>query len=637
MKLHCEQCGTHFNVSDDRVRGEGRVFKFRCRNCDAIITFHGAGGGAPQAEASSEATWYYVLEGQQNGPVPLSAVRDAVAAGMVTADTYVWRAGMENWLPLKDVEELASLRPDELSDDAVRRLDTAEAVAAVSGSHLLAKDSGAGQRASVASAFAGESTAAAEPAARETAPPAPSAIDGTLDRLFVGDLQKEGARSAQAAKPAAQPSGGDMFGPAPVEDDDDSGDVFSSTSKRGSKSGSYQRHDNSVLFSLHDLDEKKGGGSASAKKRSPSALVAPLASSASSPLGGDSGLIDIRSFSKKKKDDKSGDLFGDLSIPAGAPRPDPIPLATGRASVPILARKKKGSGGMIAGIILGAVAIAGGTAFAVIQFTKDKTPAPVAQVVVAAAPAAPAAPAAAPAVPVAPAAAPAAPVAAAPVAAPAAPAAPIAPVAVVPETPVAPAAVGTAPPAAEGAAPTAPAVAPTEVAAAPVAPVERKELTPEQKKKAEEARKKREEEKKVADTAKAAAKAAAAEKVVEAPKAPPAIDPNKLLGETVAVAPKPEVSIDSGDGGDLPDSLTTPQVNKVVKGAGGRIRSCVTGAGESNVTVTVAFTVTPAGGVTGVSVSGTGATSCVSGAISSLNFPKSKNGRSARMPFTIKE
>lgn len=428
-----------------------------------------------------------------------------------------------------------------------------------------------------------------------------------------------------------------MFGPAPTDDDDDSGDVFSSTSKRGAKSGSYQRHDNSVLFSLSDLDDKKGGGGASSKKRSPSAAASPVSSSAATPLGGDSGLIDIRSFSKKKKDDKAGDLFGDLSIPAGAPRPDPIPLATGPASIPILAKKKKGKGGMIAGIILGAAAIAGGTAFAVIHFTKDKTPAPVAQVVAPPAPAAPAPPAPGPAVaqPV------AAPAVAAPVAAPAAPV--VAAVAVPAVAPVAPTPVPAAP-TAEGATPgvgtAAPVVAPTEVAAAPtapVAPVERKELTPEQKKKAEEARKKREEDKKAADEAKAAAKAAEATKVVEAPKSPPAIDPNKLLGETVAVAPKPEAAPDSGDGGDLPDSLTTAQVNKVVKGAGGRIRSCVTGAGESNVTVTVAFTITPGGGVTGVSVSGTGATGCVSGAISSLSFPKSKNGRSARMPFTIKD
>lgn len=598
MKLQCEQCGTQYNVADERVRGEGRVFKFRCRNCDSIITFHGVADGS-QAESASEApTWYFVKDGQQVGPVALAELRQSFSSGSVTADTYVWRAGMADWQPLKEVDELASLRPSELGDDVVRRLETSEVLPAA--------------QAAVAAAAS-----------------APAAGDNTLDRLFVGDLSS--AAKAPAAAHAAAPAGEtDLFGDV---DGSPEGDIFSSTgpgSREKPQGLKHQRHDNSVLFKLDD-DDKKGGGKAAKR-------------AASTGLGGDSGLIDIRSFSKKKKDDgKAADLFGDIggaAAPAAGRNDSAMPLAVSASAVsmPILVKKKKGGGGTIAAIIIGSALIAGGTTFAVIHFTKEKAVpvAPAAPVAVAVAPEKPAEkapdapPAAAPAAPVA---AVAAPAAAAPAVAP--PAAPVDPAAAVPP------AAGVAPAGDPAAAPVAP-TAPVEAVApvAPAAPAEpKRELTPAEKKKLEELRKKREEDRKAAEAARAAApkpepKPKPAE-VVKPSSAPPAIDPNKLLGETQAAAPKPATPEANAGGSDLPDSLTNGQVSKVMRPVAGRIRSCVTGAGETNVTVTVAFQVTASGGVSGVSVSGTGASGCVSGAVSGLSFPASKNGRSVRLPFAI--
>ncbi|WP_315702321.1 MULTISPECIES: DUF4339 domain-containing protein [unclassified Bradyrhizobium] len=45
----------------------------------------------------SNRPWYYALQGQQQGPVSESALRDLVAKGVVTADTLVWTEGMAGW------------------------------------------------------------------------------------------------------------------------------------------------------------------------------------------------------------------------------------------------------------------------------------------------------------------------------------------------------------------------------------------------------------------------------------------------------------------------------------------------------------------------------------------------------------
>jgi uncharacterized RDD family membrane protein YckC len=50
--------------------------------------------------------WYYVSRGEQVGPVPAEAVRQAVAAGRVSGADVVWREGMPEWVPLAAVPEL---------------------------------------------------------------------------------------------------------------------------------------------------------------------------------------------------------------------------------------------------------------------------------------------------------------------------------------------------------------------------------------------------------------------------------------------------------------------------------------------------------------------------------------------------
>ncbi|MBN1946868.1 MAG: zinc-ribbon domain-containing protein [Bradymonadales bacterium] len=133
MRIVCDSCGTKYSISDEKIRG--KLFKIRCKKCSHVIVVRGiqAAGGAegyerdvgeqPSApgqpagsgEMESAQEWFYVLDGQQTGPVQITDMEAQVAAGQITPDTYVWREGMEDWIHLAEVSELAHLVPVEAS------------------------------------------------------------------------------------------------------------------------------------------------------------------------------------------------------------------------------------------------------------------------------------------------------------------------------------------------------------------------------------------------------------------------------------------------------------------------------------------------------------------------------------------
>jgi GYF domain 2 len=47
--------------------------------------------------------WFYVLDGQQQGPFDEGQFERLIAEGTVTPGTYVWKEGQPNWLPLAQV------------------------------------------------------------------------------------------------------------------------------------------------------------------------------------------------------------------------------------------------------------------------------------------------------------------------------------------------------------------------------------------------------------------------------------------------------------------------------------------------------------------------------------------------------
>ena len=49
--------------------------------------------------------WFYVLNGQQNGPVSEAQLDELARAGTVKADTLVWAEGMPNWVPYSQARQ----------------------------------------------------------------------------------------------------------------------------------------------------------------------------------------------------------------------------------------------------------------------------------------------------------------------------------------------------------------------------------------------------------------------------------------------------------------------------------------------------------------------------------------------------
>ncbi|MFS4415590.1 SPFH domain-containing protein [Maribacter sp. 2307ULW6-5] len=54
----------------------------------------------------AQVTYFYAVNGQQLGPVPLDRLKELFAARTINRDSLVWKQGMDNWAALKDVEEL---------------------------------------------------------------------------------------------------------------------------------------------------------------------------------------------------------------------------------------------------------------------------------------------------------------------------------------------------------------------------------------------------------------------------------------------------------------------------------------------------------------------------------------------------
>ena len=254
MKIICDSCGTKYSISDDKVRG--KVFKIRCKKCSHIIVVRGNEAAAEAAAPAVEGGWHIVVDGEQVGPLPEADVRARIERGELKADTYTWREGFADWLKLSAVPEFSDLVG---GDSAPVTADpfAAAAAAPANGADRARKPSGAR-----ASLFGGAAAAASSDV---FAAPAASAPRGGGD-LFA------------AASAAAVPAETRWPASGPVASGHDGGRVENLTG---------QRHENSVLFSLANLQ--------SLAMTSPSkASAVPASMGAPAPEG--SGLIDIRAM-----------------------------------------------------------------------------------------------------------------------------------------------------------------------------------------------------------------------------------------------------------------------------------------------------------------------------------------------------
>ncbi len=150
MNFACPSCQRRYTVPDEKVRGKS--VKVKCKACGATITIEGPRDApapppptpnlsedfedrtvafrseeilklreqdallakAPKAARTSDAPIWFVMVGDaQQGPLDVAGLRSRKVAGDVTADSFVWKDGMEEWKAAKDVAELGDLFPVE--------------------------------------------------------------------------------------------------------------------------------------------------------------------------------------------------------------------------------------------------------------------------------------------------------------------------------------------------------------------------------------------------------------------------------------------------------------------------------------------------------------------------------------------
>ncbi|HEY6463260.1 MAG TPA: zinc-ribbon domain-containing protein [Polyangiaceae bacterium] len=362
MKITCQACAAKYTIADDKVLG--KVVKIRCKKCGATIVVNGNESSA-SAPADAGRAFDYAAQGGQGDTWTVNVadgdqrtmtdgeIAEAYRAGVVSDETYCWKDGMTDWLPLREIDQLyascSATRAVAPSDDA-----GAGPTRIQQGGPGLFNDGRAGAPTGAASAYA-----APRPAAGMAAP-MPQPGNGAM---------------AAAASPAARRQGGrapgaDLFGTAAQAGGEE--DVMTSAPvgmpevhDDGKLTGA--RNENSVLFSLNALTSKGPSG--------PPGRPLPASSEAS-------GLIDIRQLSaqigieekKKSRIDDIMNLAGggafspSLSAPIlaappieeyAAPAPSMSPGGTG--AMPAAGKNKAVIFGAIGAgvvVIVGAVGLA---------------------------------------------------------------------------------------------------------------------------------------------------------------------------------------------------------------------------------------------------------------------------------------
>lgn len=269
MKIVCDACQAKYSISDDKV--QGKVFKIRCKKCSNIIVVRGGAGAAEAAPASQEkdtrvydygydgaggeapagddAVWHLVINQDQVGPLTVAEVQQRFASGEVDGETFTWREGFADWLPLAQVDAFVALVAS----------GTTTAALGGGGAAAVGAMFGAGDDLGV-----GTGTMKSDP----------------------GDLFAAASSSSPRGREHHDDDGGDLFGSKPAAS-------AQAASAAGSKMRG-ERNENSVLFSLNNL--------AQLASDKPSHHAAPSSSSsaaghATGAAGGEgSGLIDIRSM-----------------------------------------------------------------------------------------------------------------------------------------------------------------------------------------------------------------------------------------------------------------------------------------------------------------------------------------------------
>ena len=287
MKISCQSCQAKYTIADEKVLG--KVVKIRCKKCGATIVINGNEAQASAEGGGDQVFDYTAAPGTEQWTVNVNdgdqrtlTVQEVVAeyrAGVINDETFCWKDGMGDWLPLREIAALhgectGGLRPslspdvptsgygaqhDPMASLATRPMEQHEAGGGGIGALFGSSDAGATEE----NPTHGNNGNGQNGGIFGDVSPAPAAArrqggrgGGGAD-LFGGVAQAGGEEDVMTSAPVGTPAahGGDP----------------------GKLTG--QRNENSVLFSLNALTEK------GEKEAEPG------------PQGDGSGLIDIRALS----------------------------------------------------------------------------------------------------------------------------------------------------------------------------------------------------------------------------------------------------------------------------------------------------------------------------------------------------
>ena len=314
MKIVCDSCGAKYSIADEKVAG--KIFKIRCKKCSSVLEVRGDQTGAhPFGDADSpqdpggEPAWYIVVEGEQKGPLRPIELSQLFAKGSVGLDSYVWKEGFDDWKAAGDVPDLAQVFGGATAQAKRAPAATDDTSSFGTGGDLFSDANGREPTSEIdtsSNMFAGFDES-----------PTPTGSD---DSPLAAASHDSGASGATG--------GGMGFG---------GGAVGASTPQRMTG----QRNENSVLFSLTNLQQLASrGGSASepAPAAASQASASAGAQGAAQAAGEGSGLIDIRALAKsttpgtKAAPSQAVDdllsIGGGGGAALGAPLLGPAPLET---------------------------------------------------------------------------------------------------------------------------------------------------------------------------------------------------------------------------------------------------------------------------------------------------------------------
>ena len=141
MKFLCRNCKAKYQIADEKVAG--RTLRMTCQQCGEPIVVRGAArqpaaiGGRPMAPAALGAQpsalgadfqrqlsipagalsapvheeWHVAINDVPVGPMRRDEVARKIAMGAVDRESLAWREGMDDWLAIKHIAELAVLFP----------------------------------------------------------------------------------------------------------------------------------------------------------------------------------------------------------------------------------------------------------------------------------------------------------------------------------------------------------------------------------------------------------------------------------------------------------------------------------------------------------------------------------------------